>query len=250
MQKHVIDAFKELKVMFVMIFIVYLFFQILNMTIIGSNSAISQGIELWVYSMDIIDFLSPLFLTAPFVWVLYYKKKSRFLEYVSVRINFKKYLCTQIMTIVMSVFTLVFLVNFISILLAIFIIPFDIDTDPSIFQIPFLPFAYRTDSVLVFSVGASLWKAVVASVLVFSASVLALTARNLFIVLFGVFAYVIVENILTASIGFDEYSIATSNILGRLNDEYYTLFNMFVGPIMLLIVTFIWVAIYLKRERS
>ena len=92
MQKHVIDAFKELKVMFVMIFIVYLFFQILNMTIIGSNSAISQGIELWVYSMDIIDFLSPLFLTAPFVWVLYYKKKSRFLEYVSVRINFKKYL--------------------------------------------------------------------------------------------------------------------------------------------------------------
>ena len=134
--------------------------------------------------------------------------------------------------------------------MAIFIIPFDIDTDPSIFQIPFLPFAYRTDSILVFSVGASLWKAVVASVLVFSASVLALTARNLFIVLFGVFAYVIVENILTASIGFDEYSIATSNILGRLNDEYYTIFNMFVGPIMLLIVTFIWVAIYLKRERS
>ena len=131
-----------------------------------------------------------------------------------------------------------------------FIIPFDIDTDPSIFPIPFLPFAYRTDSILVFSVGASLWKAVVASVLVFSASVLALTARNLFIVLFGVFAYVIVENILTASIGFDEYSIATSNILGRLNDEYYTIFNMFVGPIMLLIVTFIWVAIYLKRERS
>ena len=103
---------------------------------------------------------------------------------------------------------------------------------------------------MVFSFGASLWKAVVASVLVFSASVLALTARNLFIVLFGVFAYVIVENILTASIGFDEYSIATSNILGRLNDEYYTIFNMFVGPIMLLIVTFIWVAIYLKRERS
>ena len=122
--------------------------------------------------------------------------------------------------------------------------------EASIFQIPFLPFAYRTDSILVFSVGASLWKAVVASVLVFSASVLALTARNLFIVLFGVFAYVIVENILTASIGFDEYSIATSNILGRLNDEYYTIFNMFVGPIMLLIVTFIWVAIYLKRERS
>jgi len=245
-----INSLRELKIISCIIFVFYLLFEIVNMVVIGSNSAISQGMELWVYATDIIDFFSPLFLTAPFVWILFFKNKSRFVDYISVRTNLTSYLISQILSIMISVFLITFLVNIIAMLLAIYVIPFNVDTDPSNFTLPILPFRFQTTNPLLFSILASFWKAILGSVLAFSASVLACTTNNFFVSLFGVFAYVLLENIITGSLGIDEYSIVTSNVLGRLNDDYYTTFNMFVGPFLLILVTALWVIVYRKRMRD
>lgn len=244
------NSLKELKIISCVVFIFYLLFEIVNMVIIGSNSVISQGLELWVYATDIVDFFSPLFLTAPFVWILFFKSKSRFIEYVSVRISLKKYLINQILSVTFSVTIITFTVNIIAMLLAIYIIPFNLDTDPSIFKIPILPFMFQTNEPLIFSIFASFWKAILGGLFAFSASVLACTTNNLFVSLFGIFGYVLLENIITASLGFDEYSIVTSNVLGRLNDDYYSTFNMFFGPILMVFFTFLWVVFYRKRVRN
>ncbi|KPG70870.1 hypothetical protein [Enterococcus sp. RIT-PI-f] len=244
------NSLKELKFISCAVFIFYLLFEIVNMVIIGSNSAISQGLELWVYATDIVDFFAPLFLTAPFVWILFFKNKSRFIEYVSVRINLKKYLISQILSVTLSVAMITFSVNIIAMLLAIYVIPFHLDTDPSIFKIPILPFMFQTNEPLIFVIFASFWKGILGGLFAFSASVLACTTNNLFISLFGILGYVLLENIITASLGFDEYSIVTSNVLGRLSDEYYNSFNMFIGPLLMMFFTFLWVVFYRKHMRN
>lgn len=250
MNNTLVNSLKELKFISFVVFIIYLVFEIVNMVIIGSNSAISQGLELWVYATDIVDFFSPLFLTAPFVWILFFKNKSRFIEYVSVRISLRKYLMKQVLSVVLSVAIITFLVNLTAMLLAIYVIPFNLDTDPSIFKIPILPFMFQTNEPLIFAIFASFWKAILGGLFAFSASILACTTNNLFISLFGIFGYVLLENIITASLGFDEYSIVTSNVLGRLNDDYYSSFNMFIGPLLMMFFTLLWVVFYRKRMRN
>lgn len=191
MSKGLRHSLSELKIISYLIFIFFLGFQVINMIVTGSNSAISQGIAIWVYASDMIDFFVPLLFTAPFVWLLFFKVKSHFTEYVSMRMSLKKYLSEQILAIVLSVFLIAFLDNFFAMLLGIYVIPYKVDPDLlTVFQIPVLPFNFRTENPLVFAFFASLWKAFIASVFAFSASILACTVKNIFIPLFGIFAYV------------------------------------------------------------
>lgn len=252
MKRIILEQVKELSTNILIISLFLLIIQILSIYVISTNSAISTGIEMWVYAADIIDFFYPLLITLPFTWVIFFRKKNNYYDYVSTRFKLSKYIISQCLAIALVAFLITFLVNLLGIFASIFIInPQHLFTgaDAYSYSLPPLPLNIEIRNQIIFGIFASLWKGAVAAIITIGANIIAFTTKNIFISSFFVFVYFLLENMLTGALNLNEYSIVTSLSLGRLDTSYYTTFNMFVGPCIFLIVSSSIFLYTTKRER-
>lgn len=214
----------------------------------SQNTAICYPIEIWSAACDNIDFFLPLIAVLPFTFSLYEKRKKKFLDYVAVRMEKKKYISLEILSGELMTILMVFLMYYISLIFTITFLPIQEYIDRP-YLIDYLFGFYQVNYPYLFGFFWCLWKGVVASLFTGFGYGLSLCVDNLFIVIVTPFIYCVIENLVTGILGIPQFSIITSYVLNRLTPEVMHIWNIFAGTISYVGVTTI-ILLFLKWKRS
>ena len=144
------------------------------------------------------------------------------------RIKSKDYIKKQIISCVLSIFIMVFIVNFIGIIFSI-----NIASVRSSVQKPdyngYILGSMQINKPIAFGFLWSLHKALIGSLIALLGQIISLYTNNLFLALTGAFLYTMLENFLTATFGLQRFSLTTAFILNRLDPRVVSYGNILVA---------------------
>lgn len=219
-------------------FAVGIIYAVVLMTLIviyNSNSMIYYQISPYSYASEPIDFFFGLIVSIPFSIYTFFIKKDNFLDYVHVRISRKKYVLIHIFSTMAVCFLMVFIVNILGVIFSCYITNIvESTTKPDLSSYIFGEL--QMSKSIVFGIGWSLQKALIGSIICLFAQIAALYIENLFLALILPFAYIVVENFITATLGISRFSITTTFVLNRLKPMSMTITNISIGIICFLFV--------------
>lgn len=230
-----------------------LFFSLLISCIYAlKSSAIHFPIEGWIEGCIWIDFFLPLFIPLVFSIPFYFKKKNKFINYATVRISEYKYIASNIFASLIATFIIIFITYFLTLLLTILvlykvILPFNIE-DTYILQFTFGN--VQAFHPILFGIVWCSWKGIIVSLFTLFGMFLSLYVNNVFIISILPFIYCMAENLFTALLGLERFSILTSLVLNRLSSEASGIINYVTGAISFIIITGIIVLIFRHVQRK
>lgn len=215
----------------------------------AKTTSIEYNIELWIDGCNILDFFFPLFSTLPFTWILYYERKDRFLCYVSVRTNRKKYLFQKMISGMIVVFLMVFIIYYTGLIVAeLFIKPTTIVSDGLLYRYVFGEL--QAEKPLLFGCVWCIWKGIIGALLCGFGYCISLLADNVFVITLFPFLYCTIENFVTGTLGLERYSICTTYILNRLSPRVMNMFYYCAGLLSFAIIGGVIIIIWNYRKKK
>lgn len=204
------------------------------------DHVVELPIMAWVYSSDFFALVYPIFCSVPFCWIIYYEKKGGYFNYVHTRIDIEKYLRTHYLCGCLMVFICVFVISFFGAFISTcFVKPIypSLDWENDINEIlRYFMGKMIINHPLLCGLLLSLWRGFIGILMYTFSFLLSLNLRHLFVVLTGGFIYSILENFVTAIIGYSNISLCHAFAPWSLNWEYFSLspyVSMLIGPLVL-----------------
>ncbi|KGX87087.1 hypothetical protein [Pontibacillus litoralis] len=239
------QMWKEYKTPFLLTVLIGLLINCVSIYFVSNSYTLQYEMDAWVQGSGLMDFVFPLFASAPFVWILFYKYKNDFIKYISLRISEKEFVIKEIAFMCMLSGMSIVIIYFVSLLVTLFA-PFNFflvnegDLSTHLFG------EMQIKRPIVFGFLYSLFKGAIASLFTLFGAVFAMHAKNLFVVLFAPFLYAFIENFVTGILRIPQFSIYTSFIVNRIDPKSMEVIYLFVGPAVLMLAIFItW-----KKYRS
>lgn len=217
--------------------------------LVAGNTALQYNIELWIEGCSVLDFFFPLFVTIPFTWRIYFERKDGFLNYVSVRINRRKYLRSKLRRDMIIVFLMVFVIYYTGLSIAVFCFkPTVIVEDDFLFR--YIWGSIQAKQPLVFGFFWCMWKGLIGAIIYVFGYCIALLADNVFVIAFAPFLYCTIENFVTGTLGLEQYSICTSYILNRLSPKVMKTVHYCAGALSFVIMGSVIVLVWAYRKKQ
>jgi|GEM_PF-2201367 len=216
------------------------------------SSAIHFPIEGWIEGCSWVDFFIPMLIPIFFSVPFYFKRKNDFVDYASIRIDRKTYILANISASVIATTIIVFTTYFLCLLLTIFVLykasnPF-FSESTYILNYPlgnaeaFHPIA--------FGLIWCLWKGFVSSLFTLFGMMMSLYVNNVFFISIMPFIYCMTENLVTALLGLERFSIFTSFVLNRLSPEASGMIDFITGVITFICITSLLVLLIKIRQEK
>lgn len=201
----------------------------------NSNSMIYYKISPYAYASEMIDFFFALIVSIPFSYCTFFIKKNGFLEYASLRISKKKYLCSHFVAMMLMCFLMIFFVNMIGVLFSCSIASVtSSEKAPTLAN--YILGELQMNAPLKFGALWSLQKAFIGMMICLFAQIIALYVENMFLALCIPFIYVLLENFLTSVLKFPEFSLSTTFILNRLTPSAMRIGNIITSLVIFILV--------------
>lgn len=215
----------------------YFIFLIATMMKFNSEGLIYNKIEPYQYGSEPVDFFWGLLITIPFSVSTFFLKKDSFLNCISSRIPRGQYLQIHIAAILTACFGMIFIVNMGSIGISCVVADIEVGMPQSDLAEYILGNMQKKNPIL-FGMIWSFHKALVGVMICLFAQIFALYVDNLFLALLAPYAYIILENYLTAIIGLPDLSLTTAFVLNRLAPEAMSIWKIaiVIGVFSLVIV--------------
>lgn len=201
----------------------------------AKTTAVAYNIELWIDACNILDFFFPLLVTLPFCWRIYFERKDKYIEYVCVREEKKKYIFKKILSGMISSFSMVYVSYFVGLVVAVYVVNPEVVMENDILQ-RYLFGTMQAEQPLLFGIFWCVWKAFIGALICGFGYVVALVVDNLFVIALLPFIYCTLENFVTATLRLEKYSFCTSYILNRLSPDSMKISNCGIGVVSFLVV--------------
>lgn len=241
----------------IVLFVATVASMILSSTIY-KNHALEYDLQAWEVGMQFINFLFPLIAVLPAGWLMYYERKDNFLIYTLPRASKKKYLLAKWIVLSGSAGLTMFIIMFVGVLTALYlkpgIVPILTMQDPdtgelisTILMYHFLPELFANQPVI-YGLLLSVWRGILAIIMVTMAFVLSLYVKNIFVILTAPFIYMILENFILSVLGIYQFGITTSF---DPRDQLIDVNEMavLVGP-LIAIIFIILLVLYFKKIKK
>lgn len=186
--------------------------------IISGDTAICDNIEIWIEACSYMDFFFPLVVCIPFVPLVYYQKRKGFLRYASIRCGKSRFISFNLTAIALATIVSTALAYFVPLVISVSVLKPTYTYDTSRLTDYALGY-YEIYHTFLFGTVWCLWKGLIAFMFVLFGSMLALYTENLFVSVLSPFIYCMAENMVTALLGYPEYSIVTTYVLNRLSPD-------------------------------
>lgn len=214
----------------------------------AKTTAVTYNIELWIDACNILDFFFPLLVTLPFSWRMYFERKDRYIEYVSVRAEKKKYILQKIVSGMIVSFVMVYVIYFVGLLVAVlFVKPEAVIGDGTLQR--YLFGMMQAEQPLLFGAIWCVWKAFIGALICAFGYGIALFVDNLFVIALLPFIYCTLENFVTATLRLEMYSFCTSYILNRLSPDSMKISNYGLGTVSFLVIGSVIVFVLFCRKQ-
>ena len=219
---------------------------------VANSYSVYYRIQIWMIAVPVFSMTYPLLSSAPFCWRFFYERKDGYLRYTANRYPLKRYVVESFVASGLLVFLCIFILSFSSALISLFLISpqTDISKNVPAFEKELFGLVLLNNPVL-YSFVLSLWRGVLGELYFIFGFVLSLFYNNIFIVMTAPFVYSILENFTMSMLGCPQNSIITSFMPTRLASGYTALYNLFVGPALLIGITgLLFLKEYTKRRKE
>ena len=201
----------------------------------NSNSSIYFKISPYAYSSDVVDFFLGLIVSVPFSIHTFFMKKNGFLDCVAAKTSKKHYLRTFFAATLLMCFLMVFLANIIAVLVSCGVATVETSIYPQTLS-GYVLGDLQMSAPILFGVIWSLHKAFIGMLICLFAQIIALYVDNLFLTLCAPYAYIILENFITAVLQIPNYSISTAFVLNRLASGSTSAFHIATSVFVFMLV--------------
>lgn len=206
--------------------------------IVSGDTAICDNIEMWIDACSYMDFFFPLVVCIPFVPLVYYQKRRDFLRYAAIRCGRNRYIKFNLISMaLMTVFSTA-MAYFVTLVISVKVLR-PIYTYDTSRLINYALGYYEVNHPFLFGAVWCFWKGLIAFLFVLFGSMLVLYTENLFVSVLSPFIYCMAENMITALLGFPEYSIVTTYVLNRLSPDAMHGFSYVCGVFTYIITAFL-----------
>ena len=219
---------------------------------VANSYSLYYRIEIWMTAVHFFSMIYPLLSSVPFCWRFFYERKDGYLKYTVNRYPLKRYVVENFVASGLLVFLCIFIISFSSAIISLFLVSpqTDISKNVPAFEKELLGFILLNNPVL-YSFILSLWRGVLGAIYFTFGFVLSLFYNNIFIVMTAPFVYSILENFTMSILGCPQNSIITSFMPTRLAYGYTALYNLLVGPAVLIGITgLLFLHEYIKRRKE
>lgn len=228
--------------------LVYTILHIVLTLTLYKSYALNYDLQAWEVASEPIDFFFPLFVIIPICWLMYYERKNEFLLYTMPRIDKKKYLGSKWIAAMISAFFIAFIPNVLAAIVALYIKKPIIPMVQSPFTHVYLNLFLN--SPMLYALLLSFWKGLIAILLINLGFLLSMYIKNIFVILTAPFVYVVLENFILSTLGIPAYRLITSyNPASGLHPRSITTFSPLIGPIILIIFTFLLWKFFSKYKK-
>lgn len=184
---------------------------------------------------EFFTFVFPLLVVLPLCWNIFYERKNNFMLYVLPRVSEKKYLLAKWLVYGASAFSILFLPYMASALAALYANPPFDGAEAVPFEHVFMDSFTKTP--LLYAFLLSCWRGFIGILTMSLGFVIALYAKNIFVVLTGAFVYAVLENFILAVLQLEQYRLVTAFEPSIISADAVGLSSFLVGPFLLLMVT-------------
>ena len=219
---------------------------------VANTYSLYYRIEIWITAVPFFSMIYPLLSSVPFCWRFFYERKDGYLKYTVNRYPLKRYVIENFVASGLWVFLCIFIISFSSAIISLFLVSpqTDISKNVPAFEKELLGFILLNNPIL-YSFILSLWRGVLGAIYFTFGFVLSLFYNNIFIVMTAPFVYSILENFTMSILGCPQNSIITSFMPTRLAYGYTALYNLLVGPAVLIGITgLLFLYEYIKRRKE
>ena len=219
---------------------------------VANTYSLYYRIEIWITAVPFFSMIYPLLSSVPFCWRFFYERKDGYLKYTVKRYPLKRYVIENFVASGLLVFLCIFIISFSSAIISLFLVSpqTDISKNVPAFEKELLGFILLNNPIL-YSFILSLWRGVLGAIYFTFGFVLSLFYNNIFIVMTAPFVYSILENFTMSILGCPQNSIITSFMPTRLAYGYTALYNLLVGPAVLIGITgLLFLYEYIKRRKE
>ena len=183
--------------------------------IVSGDTAICDNIEMWIEACSYMDFC-----------------------YASIRCGRNRYIKFNLISMaLMTVFSTA-MAYFVTLVISVKVLR-PIYTYDTSRLINYALGYYEVNHPFLFGAVWCLWKGLIAFLFVLFGSMLVLYTENLFVSVLSPFIYCMAENMITALLGFPEYSIVTTYVLNRLSPDAMHGFSYVCGVFTYIITAFL-----------
>lgn len=215
--------------------------------VISTNTLISNKIEIWIDACQYIDFFLPLVLCVVFVPLVFMQNKKGFIKYASIRTSKKRYILSQMVSIMVLVFIGTVMAYYVPLILSLSVLqPQSIGNRNDL--LTYIWGEYQVYHPYLFGFVWCIWKGIIATLFTTFGCLLALYIDNLFIAMLLPFLYCMAENLVTALLQIPQYSIMTAYVLNRLSPSCMSVWNYIIGAVTF--TAFATVVIFILKRRS
>ncbi|AQU79559.1 MULTISPECIES: hypothetical protein [Planococcus] len=223
------------------------------------NYALEEQLEAWEVGMRIFSLIFPLIAVLPTGWMMYYERKTGFINYTLPRASKKDYLTAKWIVMSGSAFLMIFIPFFVGVLVVLFINnPIDVfysrvNPDTGLGE-PYVATNHIfgslfTEQPLIYGFLMSVWKGLLAVLIASMGFVFSLHFSNLFIILTGPFVYTILENFILSVLPFEGYRLLTAFDPSSVLTTSLSPFSFIVGPALALI-TILGISFYMQYVKK
>ena len=216
--------------------------------VVNSNSVFNFNIQIWQTSCQYIDFFLPLFAPVIFVVGLFYRKKNRFLDYVSVRMKKRKYIIRYITSSMFLTLVFATAMYYMALLYSVFVLKINPAPGENYFYNNVFG-KIQAENPALFGLAWCAWKGFIASLFVGVGCSFALYIDNIFVVIILPFIYVMAENLITGLLQVPQHSIFTSLDINRLDPEGMHVYNFVTGVVLFVIISSLIILIVGRRAK-
>lgn len=215
-----------------------------------ANSVIEYPIMAWIYSLDLLAFIYPIFCSVPFCWLIFHERKNNFRFFIQNRKNLKKHYSSHWICGAFLSFASLFVISISGAILSLSLNPIYHVERPSIVS-DYLMGDLLVNDPLVYAFLISLLRGVI-GILMFSLGyIFSMHSKYIFIVLTVPFVYSILENFCTSVFGISNFSIISSFYPESLNWDAFSVspyISIFIGPAILTVFCLITKVYFVFRK--
>lgn len=207
--------------------------------------ALEAQLEVYEVGFTIFNLFSPLLAVVPTAWLMYFERKTNFVNYTLPRVKQRTYILTKAIVSMLTGFLIVFSISIASVIIAIYVVPPVIQTsfaynsstgEPILIQDLRLFGEVFVNQPFLYGFVLSVWKGLIASLMALFGFILSLYSRNLFVILTGPFIYMILDNFIWSVFGLERYRFITAFEPSLVFVESFSWYSLVIGPAVLMVV--------------
>lgn len=213
--------------------------------IVYKSYALEAQLEVYEVGFTIFNLFYPILAVIPTAWLMYFERKTNFMQYMLPRVKLRNYLLSKGLVSMLTGFGIVFTMSLVSVVIAVFFVPPVIQTsfafntatgepieikDTRLFGEVFVNQPFLYGFVL------SVWKGLIGSLMALFGFILSLYSRNLFVILSGPFIYMILDNFFWGFLELYALSLVTAFEPSTVFIETLSWHSFVVSPALMLFV--------------